>query len=74
MITTRLGKSSKMVISGDTDQYDRRGESGLDVWYNDICVGLKGIGRMQLEKCDIVRHPLISVILTATEEYERSLK
>jgi phosphate starvation-inducible PhoH-like protein len=74
MITTRLGKSSKMVISGDTDQYDRRGESGLDVWFNNISMGLNGVGRMKLEKCDIVRHPLVSAILTATEEYERSLK
>ena len=74
MIVTRLGKSSKMVISGDTNQYDRRGESGMSCWFDDLSPNINGIGRMQLEKCDIVRHPLISAILTATEEYERSLK
>lgn len=74
MFTTRLGRNSKMVISGDIDQYDRRSESGLDIWYNQIVTELKGVGRIELEKCDIVRHSLVSAILTVTEEYERTLK
>lgn len=70
MFTTRLGSNSKMVISGDIDQYDRRGESGLDEWYNGVIPGLNGVGRVELSKEDIVRHPLVSAILTASEKYE----
>ena len=72
MFTTRLGRSSKMVISGDIDQFDRRGDSGLDIWYNNVITDLNGVGRVKLDKGDIVRHHLVSAILTSTENYENS--
>jgi phosphate starvation-inducible PhoH-like protein len=74
MFVTRLGKSSRMVINGDIDQFDRKGHCALDEWFNDIIPEINGIGRIELDKGDIVRHSLVSAILTATEEYERSLK
>lgn len=74
MFVTRLGRSSKMVINGDLEQHDRRGKSGMDVWYEHIIPNITGIGMVELEKCDIVRHELVSAILTATEEHERGLK
>jgi len=70
MITTRLGRSSKMIINGDVDQHDRRGVSDLNIWFDEIIVKVPGIGRCKLEREDIVRHKLVSAIVGVTDEYE----
>lgn len=70
MLTTRLGRSSKMIINGDISQYDRRGACQLDIWYNKIINDLVGVGRIELDKTDIVRHKLVSAIIGRCDEYE----
>ena len=59
MFLTRLGMNGKMIITGDTTQIDlpRTVQSGL-LQALRILRGVKGIGVIEYEKKDIVRHPL----------------
>lgn len=70
MFLTRLGMSSKMVVTGDVTQIDlpRSTRSGLLSALR-ILKNVKGIGIIEYEKKDIVRHPLVQRIVDA---YERT--
>ena len=70
MFLTRLGHDSKMIVTGDTSQVDLPDStrSGL-VDAVEKLRGIKGIGLVELEKADIVRHRLVQNIVNA---YERS--
>lgn len=72
MFLTRLGMNGKMIITGDTTQIDlpRAVQSGL-LQALRILKGVKGIGVIEYEKKDIVRHPLVQRIVDA---YERRAK
>lgn len=69
MFLTRLGYSSKMVITGDLTQTDLpRGKmSGLKNAI-ELLRHTKGIGIEELQKVDIVRHPLVRKVI---EVYEK---
>lgn len=63
MILTRLGERSFMVITGDPDQSDlKSGESGLLATANALD-GIRGVSTVRLSDADIVRHPLLKLIL-----------
>lgn len=66
MFLTRLGMNGKMIITGDTTQIDlpRTVQSGL-LQALRILKGVKGIGVIEYEKKDIVRHPLVQRIVDA---------
>lgn len=64
LFMTRLGAGSKMIISGDTDQYDVP-KSGLKPWADSLR-GAHGIGFVEFTEEDIVRHPLVRTILRRT--------
>jgi phosphate starvation-inducible PhoH-like protein len=70
MFLTRLGHDSKMIVTGDTTQIDlpENTRSGL-IDATDKLRGIKGIGLVELERGDIVRHRLVQNIVDA---YERS--
>lgn len=72
MFLTRLGMNGKMIITGDTTQIDlpRTVQSGL-LQALRILKGVKGIGRIEYEKKDIVRHPLVQRIVDAYEHREK---
>ena len=69
MFLTRLGMGSKMVVTGDVTQIDlpRTVRSGL-LNALGILRGVKGIGVIEYEKKDIVRHPLVQRIVDAYEK------
>lgn len=73
MFLTRLGNNSKMVVTGDVTQIDlpRSTRSGL---LNALRIlrGVKGIGLIEYEKKDIVRHPLVQRIVDAYEKHKDS--
>lgn len=71
MFLTRLGHNAKMTVTGDTTQIDlpRTVQSGL-VQALRILRGVKGIGIIEYEKKDIVRHPLVQRIVDAYEKKE----
>ena len=63
MLLSRLGWHSTMVVTGDPDQTDLlEGFSGLADIANRLSK-VEGIAVVQLEKTDIVRHPLVSEML-----------
>lgn len=72
MFLTRLGYSSKMVITGDLTQTDlpRGKKSGLMHAIN-ILKNTKGIGMVELQKVDIVRHPLVRRVIEAYENDDK---
>jgi phosphate starvation-inducible PhoH-like protein len=70
MFLTRLGFSSKAVITGDVTQVDLPNgtESGL-IEAVRVLRGIEGIGFTHFTKADVVRHPLVQSIIHA---YERA--
>jgi phosphate starvation-inducible protein PhoH and related proteins len=71
MFLTRLGFSSKTVITGDVTQIDLpdKKSSGL-VEIQTVLKGIKGIQFVYFNGSDIVRHPLVQKIIKAYEKKE----
>lgn len=71
MFLTRLGFSSKAVITGDSTQTDLPNGtiSGL-IEANEILEGIEGIEFVKFSREDVVRHPLVQEIIDAYEEVE----
>lgn len=71
MFLTRIGFNSKAVITGDTTQIDlnNRRDSGL-IHATEVLKNVKGIGFAQFQVADVVRHPLVQVIVDAYEKHE----
>ena len=74
MFLTRLGMSAKMIVTGDVTQIDlpRTVQSGLMQALR-ILKDVKGIGRIEYGKKDIVRHPLVQRIVDAYENREKQV-
>ncbi len=70
MFLTRLGMGSKMVVTGDVTQIDlpRSVTSGL-IQALKVLDGVKGIGKIEFGKKDIVRHQLVQRIVEAYEHF-----
>ena len=64
MFLTRLGFSSKFVVTGDATQRDLLGKSGLDQ-AREVLDGIEGISFIDLDRNDIVRHSLVARIVDA---------
>ena len=75
MFMTRLGMNAKMIITGDITQIDlpRTTSSGLIQALN-VLRDVKGIGRVEFTKKDIVRHQLVQRIVEAYERFDESRK
>ncbi len=71
MFLTRLGLNGKMIITGDITQIDlpHSQQSGL-IHSMQVLKGIKGIGRVEFNKKDIVRHKLVQKIVEAYEKNE----
>jgi phosphate starvation-inducible PhoH-like protein len=66
MFLTRLGMSSRVVITGDKTQIDlpRREDSGL-LEVEAILSGINGIAMIYLDERDVIRHRLVKDIIRA---------
>lgn len=66
MFLTRMGESSRMVITGDLSQTDlpREQKSGLRDAV-EILEGVEDIGFIHFENKDVIRHPLVSKVVSA---------
>lgn len=75
MFLTRLGFSSKTVVTGDVTQIDLadKKQSGL-VEIQTILKGIKGIKFVYFSKSDVVRHPLVQKIIKAYETRRKPQK
>lgn len=70
MFLTRMGRSAKFVVTGDVTQIDLppRVPSGLPQAVK-ILNGVKGIGFVNLDEKDIVRHRLVNDIVNAYKKH-----
>lgn len=71
MLLTRIGRESKMILTGDTSQSDlhRHMQGGF---YDMISAleGVDSIGVSRLDHSDIVRNPIIGKIISRLDNYE----
>jgi phosphate starvation-inducible PhoH-like protein len=71
MLLTRLGRNSRIIITGDPDQSDIPGENGLSFLVERLSavypttkeMNRDGFQRIELDASDIRRHPMIPTIL-----------
>ena len=75
MFLTRMGWNTKMIITGDMTQIDlpHSQKSGL-IEALHILNNVEGIGVVNLDQRDIVRHKLVTRIVNAYEEYDKEVK
>lgn len=67
-IVTRIGPGSKLVITGDEDQSDLKGENGLSDFMRRLGQGIPGqIELVKFTIDDVVRHPIIKTVLSLYE-------
>jgi phosphate starvation-inducible PhoH-like protein len=72
MYLTRLGFSSKTVITGDTTQVDLPpGKTSGLIEIEGILEGIKGIKFIYFSERDVVRHRLVQEIVKAYERHEK---
>jgi phosphate starvation-inducible PhoH-like protein len=73
MVLTRLGHGSKMIITGDITQIDlERGQKSGMIEAIEILKRIKGIGCVELNQKDIVRHRLVQNIVQAYKKKAKS--
>ena len=72
MFLTRLGMNAKMIITGDVTQIDlpRSTSSGL-VQALRVLKEIKGIGKVEFGKKDIVRHQVVQRSVEAYEKWDK---
>jgi phosphate starvation-inducible PhoH-like protein len=75
MFLTRMGKNAKFFITGDITQIDlpKNQQSGL-ILADRILNGVKGIDFIYMENKDVVRHHLVTKIITRYEAYESEVE
>jgi phosphate starvation-inducible PhoH-like protein len=72
MVLTRLGHGSKMIITGDITQIDlERGQKSGMIEAIETLRRIKGIGYVELDRLDIVRHRLVQKIVQAYKKRQR---
>jgi phosphate starvation-inducible PhoH-like protein len=73
MVLTRLGRSSKMIITGDITQIDLPAghKSGM-IEAIETLHRIKGIGTVELTQMDIVRHRLVQNIVRAYKKRSKA--
>jgi phosphate starvation-inducible protein PhoH and related proteins len=73
MFLTRMGFSSKVVVTGDVTQVDlpKNITSGLEEARR-LLGGIEGIEFVKFDEMDVVRHPLVARIVKAYETHEEA--
>ena len=75
MFLTRMGRNAKFIVTGDVTQIDlpRKSDSGL-TRAMDTLRGIEGIGMVEFDKRDIVRHPLVKHIVEAFDRSDEGVR
>jgi phosphate starvation-inducible protein PhoH and related proteins len=74
MFLTRIGYSSKAVITGDITQIDLQvGKMSGLVEARNVISGVEGISVIHFNERDVVRHPLVQRIVRAYESYSAQI-
>jgi len=68
LFVTRMGKSSKVIVTGDVSQYDiAKNNIGLEK-FTDIMEGVRGIGNHKFTEKDIVR---AKILIDVVKRYDK---
>lgn len=68
LFVTRMGKTSKVIITGDVSQYDiSKNSAGIEP-FTELMKGIKGIGHHRFSQKDIVR---AKILIDVVERYDR---
>lgn len=72
MFLTRMGRNAKFIVTGDMTQIDlpRKSDSGLTRAMETLR-GIDGIGMVEFDRRDIVRHHLVKYIVEAFDRSDR---
>ncbi len=75
MFLTRMGRNARFIVTGDVTQIDlpHKADSGL-VRAMDYLRGVEGIGIVEFDRRDIVRHPLVKYIVEAFDRRNETEK
>jgi phosphate starvation-inducible PhoH-like protein len=72
MFLTRMGRDSKVVVTGDETQVDLPADQMSGLRHAELLLGnVAGIATVRLGNRDIVRHPIVQRIVNAYEQDER---
>lgn len=73
MFLTRMGKNAKFIVTGDITQIDlnNKQQSGLYI-ATQILKNIEGIGIIEFNELDIVRHQLVKDIVKAYENFQNN--
>ena len=71
MFLTRLGFGSQAVVTGDVTQIDIAGDRSGLVVAREILKGVEGIGVVDFDERDVVRHELVARIVRAYDRFEK---
>jgi len=71
MFLTRIGENSKIVVNGDSSQIDltNKNHSGL-LRSKDLLKNLDEISIVDFDHTDVVRHPLVTKIVKAYDDFK----
>lgn len=74
MFLTRMGRNAKFIVTGDLTQIDlpSKDGSGLKPVVN-ILKDIEGIGVIEFDKSDIIRHPIVKYIVEAFEREQKTI-
>ena len=71
MFLTRMGTGSRVVVTGDVTQVDlQTGRSGPGA-VEEVLKGVSGIRFVRFHEEDVVRHPLVKLVIRAFEAWEK---
>ena len=72
MFLTRMGRNAKFIVTGDVTQVDlpRRSDSGLTRAIHTV-QNIEGVGFVEFDRSDIVRHPLVKHIVDAFDKQDK---
>jgi phosphate starvation-inducible PhoH-like protein len=68
LFITRMGKNSKIIITGDITQYDIRKDMMALLQFKDMIKDIKDVGCFEFTKEDIMRDP---ILIEITDRYEK---
>jgi phosphate starvation-inducible PhoH-like protein len=64
LLLTRIGYNTKLIVTGDLDQSDLNDENGLSyLTYKLSGMDCDYIQHVEMDECDIVRHPAVYEVL-----------
>ncbi|MBQ2424236.1 MAG: PhoH family protein, partial [Alistipes sp.] len=72
MFLTRMGRNAKFIVTGDVTQVDlpHKSDSGLVRAMNTV-KDIQGIGFVEFDRSDIVRHELVKHIVDAFDRQDK---